>query len=189
MPTLLKRRDGLRSEDRDLESLMREIVPDVALAEGDGEGESVEPVASASDGATAAHQPETEQSLQCILDFLLFRDVVQDHTADLRQTSARCYDTDYYGGMGRDELMPGGYDCIVRGLAAGLDIRTGRSGEVRAIRWNGGRVVDVTTADGKVHTADRVIVTVPLGVLKAALLGRTPPRPNDAAEAPPRGSI
>ena len=34
-------------------------------------------------------EEQTEPAHRCILDFLLFRDVVQDHTADLRQTSTR----------------------------------------------------------------------------------------------------
>lgn len=113
---------------------------------------------------------------RCVLDFLLFRDIVQDHTADLWQTSAARYDTDHYGGRGKDHVLPGGYDCIVNGLAksaAPAEIRSGRQGEVTKLMW-GAHGVSAATADGLVHTADRVIVTVPLGVLKAGLGDATP---------------
>lgn len=115
------------------------------------------------------------RSYRCVIDFLLFRDVVQDHTADLRQTSAACYDTDQYGGRGKDVVFPRGYDCIVRGLSRHLDVRTGVAGEVSALRWGSEGVV-ATLADGRVERADRAIVTTPLGVLKASLGAAPQPR-------------
>ena len=125
---------------------------------------------------------------RCVLDFLLFRDIVQDHTADLWQTSSATYDTDHYGGTGKDEILPGGYDCIIHGLAQELldspqrsghghggksldgtrEIRTGRAGEVTRLHWGVDGVL-ATLADGRVERADRAIVTVPLGVLKASV--------------------
>ena len=163
MPTLLRKRDALRSSDRDLESLIHDILPEV-VSRG-------------------------QDTLRCILDFLLFRDVVQDHTADLRQTSGRWYDTDYYGGSGRDEVMPAGYDCIIQGLARGLDIRMGRSGEVRALRWRGDQSMEVRTADGSMHVADRVVLTAPLGVLKVGLGAAHGTGDGASPDAPPRGAI
>jgi polyamine oxidase len=137
-------------------------------------------------GSLMARLPSVAQvpngAQRCVLDFLLFRDVVQDHTAELWETSAGRYDTDHYGGTGRDEVLPGGYDCIMRGLAgvataAGADVRTGPSGEVRRLEWGHGGVV-VTLADGRAERADRAIVTLPLGVLKAGL--GAPPHPRGA---------
>ena len=149
MPKLLRRRAALGALDTDLESIMREIPP-----------------FRAEDRAA----DESMSRRRCILDFLLFRDIVQDHTADLVQSSAKHYDTDFYGGKGKDELLPAGYDCIIRGLASGLDVRYGRGGETVAVQWSGGRTIEVSTADGRTHVAERVILTVPLGVLKAGLL-------------------
>ena len=63
MPQFLRRRDALRREGRDL---------DMASLMG-----SIEEVQA----AHGAHR--------CALDFLLFRDIVQDHTADLHQASQR----------------------------------------------------------------------------------------------------
>ena len=52
------------------------------------------------------------------------------------------------------------------GLAAGLDVRLGRAVTAVAALQGGG--VRVRVAGGATMLADRVIVTVPLGVLKAA---------------------
>ena len=166
MPELLRKRAALGGADRDMQSLLREIPPFARLPR-------------AADAAAGRRR--------CILDFLLFRDVVQDHTADLAQSSAAHYDNDLYGGSGKDELLPAGYDCIINGLAHGLNVQTGLRGEVVGVRWRGGQAVEVQTADGRVRVAARVIVAVPLGVLKAGLkpglhMGEQP-------DQPPRGAI
>lgn len=46
-----------------------------------------------------------------------------------------------------------------------------------------GDAVTVTTANGSQLTADHVIVTVPLGVLKQGSIGFEPPLPADKQEA------
>ena len=154
---------------------------------------------------------------RCALDFLLFRDIVQDHTAELQQAvltdyrpvptaycgcaycllrlcllwlhlpwlcllglcsswlslvwlslpqaSAAQYDTDAYGGNGRDEVVPVGLDCLVKGLSTGLTVRLGQAVTAITALQEGG--VRVRVAGGEALHADRVIVTVPLGVLKA----------------------
>ena len=144
MPEFLRRRAQLPSaaHDVDMETLMRHL-------------------------PSAARLSDVRQ--RCIFDFLLFRDIVQDHTADLRQTSAREYDTDMYGGKGKDEVLPGGYDCIVRGLSRGVEVRTGRAGEVERLRYGEARGVEAHLADGSVVRADRAIVTLPLGVLRVGI--------------------
>ena len=129
----------------------------------------------------------------------------QDHACDLSESSAREYDTDYYGGLGSDELLPGGYDCIVRGLASSLRRGSGAGGRRRRVAMEMGRVVtrvqwakkgepspaaavQVATSDGRVYVADRVIVTVPLGVLKASgdAAGSGTPAMAAAYAAPPQ---
>lgn len=65
---------------------------------------------------------------------------------------------------GGDVLFPGGYEQIVQYLAQGFDIRTGQIVAAIAPEETGARV---TLRDGGVLTADHVVVTVPLGVLKA----------------------
>jgi monoamine oxidase len=64
---------------------------------------------------------------------------------------------------GTDVLFPGGYGQLTDYLARGLDIAT--NAPVSEVRW-GGRGVEVGLSSGQTIRADRVIVTVPLGVLQ-----------------------
>ena len=74
---------------------------------------------------------------------------------------------------GRDLIFPTGFDGITAHLAQGLQIRTGRRAVRLAPRAGGG--VQVTLADGSQHSADHVIVTLPLGVLKSGDLAFAEP--------------
>mgnify|MGYP000567731486 CR=1 FL=1 len=80
---------------------------------------------------------------------------------------------------GPDVLLPGGYvqlvDHLARGLAVTLDA------EVSKIAY-GDHGVRVETSKGVVE-GDRVIVTVPLGVLKADVITFDPPLPEDKRRA------
>lgn len=64
---------------------------------------------------------------------------------------------------GEDVLLPDGYDALPRHLAKGLDIRL--KAVVKTVS-PAGSGVRVTLADGRALSADHVVVTVPLGVLK-----------------------
>ncbi len=68
---------------------------------------------------------------------------------------------------GQDAILPFGFDQITEHLAFGLDIRT--SAPVTAIAPDGDGVT-VTLKDGDVMRADHVVLTVPLGVLKAGAI-------------------
>jgi monoamine oxidase len=74
---------------------------------------------------------------------------------------------------GDNELFPGGYGQIADGLARGLDIRL--SMPVVGIEY-GDRGVVIKTQQNT-FTADRVIVTLPLGVLKRGLMNFSPGLP------------
>ena len=64
---------------------------------------------------------------------------------------------------GPDVLFPGGYGQLTAHLARDLDIATNAA--VSEVRW-GGNGVEVGLSAGRTIRADRVIVTVPLGVLQ-----------------------
>lgn len=81
---------------------------------------------------------------------------------------------------GEDALFPGGYDRLIAHLADGLDIRLGAP--VAHVRWEGPGV-ELELGSGERLAADRVIVTVPLGVLKAGGLRFTPDLPADKQAA------
>ena len=75
---------------------------------------------------------------------------------------------------GGDHLIEGGYRRVVLQLARGLQIRQGA--EVRQIR-HGKAGATVVMADGSALNASHVLVTVPLGVLKAGSIQFAPPLP------------
>jgi monoamine oxidase len=71
---------------------------------------------------------------------------------------------------GGDALLPGGYDKVVEAVANGLDVRFGHV--VSRVDTSGDRAV-VVTPQGNFE-ADAVVVTVPLGVLKAGSIQFSP---------------
>lgn len=71
-------------------------------------------------------------------------------------------------------LYGGGFKKIVDGLAEGVAIALNTA--VSHIRYTA-EGVTITTSAGDTHTADHVVVTVPLGVLKAGQISFDPPLP------------
>lgn len=83
------------------------------------------------------------------------------------------------GGAG-DFRLPDGYDHIHAYLAHDLDIRTGHI--LRRIEWGGDRVRAFSTR-GDIFEAERALITLPLGVLKAGDIVFDPPLPAAKREA------
>ena len=107
------------------------------------------------------------------LEHLLNTTVEHEYGADLADLSLESVDGgSEYGG--NDVLFPGGYGQIVEALSDGLEVRLGQA--VTAIDHSGAQVV-ATTASGASFEADRVVVTLPLGVLKNGLVSFSPPLP------------
>lgn len=67
-----------------------------------------------------------------------------------------------------------GYDRVVQALAKGLDIEL--RAVVDTIAW-GGPGVTVILADGRAYSADQVVITLPVGVLKAGRVRFVPELP------------
>ena len=80
---------------------------------------------------------------------------------------------------GGDVIFPGGYDAILPTLAAGLDLRL--SHPVTRIEHRPGGCTVVTTEE--TFACDRVLVTLPLGVLKAGVVQFAPALPDRKANA------
>ncbi|MFF8990419.1 flavin monoamine oxidase family protein [Streptomyces sp. NPDC014983] len=95
--------------------------------------------------------------------------------AEIEQVAAHALDEDAI--EGDEVIFPGGYDALPRALAEGLDVRLGTT--VTAVtRLTTG--VRVDTEDESFEAA-HVIVTVPLGVLKAGAITFTPALPDAVA--------
>lgn len=128
------------------------------------------------------HYTAAERSL---MELHYFRNIVQDHTADLSELIASEYNEGFFGGMGHDVLLLTGMECIfepllrhaiVHGAALELGVKVVEVHQHPA-GWLGfhGSRSELVTIDGRVIKARRVVVTVPLGVLKASVgIGTAP---------------
>ena len=97
---------------------------------------------------------------------------LQNATFD--ELNARGYGsgTVYEGG---DNIVVHGFHNIALALSAGLDIQL--STPVAAIDYASGEAVRVTTASGAVVVADAVVVSLPIGCVKAGTICYSPPLP------------
>ena len=106
------------------------------------------------------------------LDYLLNSYVELEWAADASELSVRGLD-EGSGFGGGDVVFPGGYDAIINALAAGLTVHV--STVVQAIE-HGAFGVRVHT-ERATFEADRVVVTLPLGVLKSGSVDFSPRLP------------
>ncbi len=104
---------------------------------------------------------------------LMYYGEVDDRSLYLQELGAKPYGSEKVHGGG-NLLFPNGYDGIVQGLAQGSDLRLGVT--VRSIDIQGAQVV-VDTDQGSFQ-AERCVVTLPLGVLKAGTVRFTPALPS-----------
>ncbi|MHA7817364.1 MAG: flavin monoamine oxidase family protein [Pseudohaliea sp.] len=112
-------------------------------------------------------------------DFLVATVLEEEYAADVHELAARALE-EGRSMRGGDAILQGGYAALYRPLCSRLDIRLGTA--VSEIDL-GGDGVTVTTSAGR-FTADQLILTVPLGVLKGGGLRIVPPLP-----APQRRAI
>ncbi|TDL99538.1 MAG: amine oxidase [Flavobacteriaceae bacterium] len=99
-------------------------------------------------------------------------------TGELNQLSSLYYNEGEEFG-GEEVIATSGYDTIPNYLAKGLDVGTGQ--RVSKVDYTGSKVK--ITHNGKLSEADYVLVTVPLGVLKAGKISFTPSLPTNKQTA------
>ena len=124
------------------------------------------------DGYLAAN--DLDDDLKRYVDYRLNTAVEHEFGTGIGNLSLRSM-TGARASKGHDAVFPAGYAQIVDILCSGLDIRRGEA--VTAIDY-GGSSIALTTASGTVYAADRVVVTVPLGVLKARAISFFPALPD-----------
>ncbi|MBX3284875.1 MAG: FAD-dependent oxidoreductase [Actinobacteria bacterium] len=127
--------------------------------------------ASGAADAAAADDPRS-------LPFFLATEIVTEYGAEADELSARWGLEE--GTEGEDLLVTGGYDRLAKDLAEGLDVVLERP--VERIELGDGGVVVHAGAGGPI-AGDRVVLTVPLGVLQAGAITFEPPLPTAHAEA------
>ncbi|MGI5500280.1 FAD-dependent oxidoreductase [Lentzea sp. CA-135723] len=109
--------------------------------------------------------PEDEQAVRYHLNVILREDAAEDPD----KLSLKHWEDGYLVYGYGDSTLHDGYQSVVDALADGLDVRLGHA----VTRIGPGRV----TTDQGVFAADKVLVTLPLGVLKAGAVEFVPPLP------------
>jgi monoamine oxidase len=112
------------------------------------------------------------------INFILSSEIEQEYSGSTAELSAHWYDQlqDLDGG---DVLFPQGFSAITEFLAR--DLRIELDQQVQAIEWGRSPLRVVTSRSEFI--ADRVVVTLPLGVLKAQAVQFSPALPPSKQEA------
>lgn len=142
--------------DRQVKAILAGVREEKAAHGDDGDGLALGPVIARlvdAAGLDPIVRGDVEQAL--------IASIVHEYAGDLDELSLLHYDAaDGHGGP--SVILPDGYDELPRRLAQGLDVRLG---EVVTAIEHDERGVTVRTAKSSMQ-ADRVVVTLPLGVLK-----------------------
>jgi monoamine oxidase len=94
----------------------------------------------------------------------------QDDAAELADISVKYFD-EIWQFDGQEHVFPEGYGKVAEVLSAGVDVEV--NSVVSQVDYSE-VPVKITTSDGKIHSAEQVIVTVPLGVLQAEVIKFSP---------------
>jgi len=113
-----------------------------------------------------------------LIHFIVNSELEQEYSGSIANLSAQWYDDDQEFG-GNDALFVQGFSTITQFLAQGLRIELNQN--VTEIRWNQAPIQVIT--QNKSFVADRVVVTLPLGVLQANRVKFTPALPADKQNA------
>lgn len=156
--------DVLHELERRAQTACAEQHPDTSL------GEAVRQIM-----ADRALSEEDEQAVRYHLNVILREDVAEDTD----KLSLKHWEDGYLSYGYGDSVLHQGYQSLVDALADGLDVRLG---EIVTRIDTGAGPVRVSTERGGFE-ADKVLVTVPLGVLKAGAVRFEPPLPEDKRSA------
>lgn len=183
--------DGARLSDEAAERFIADVaVVDARLAEVIADAiprSSYADVADAAVISVAAERGWNAGRAERVTEYLYHRSEEQ-YGADAVLLDAHGLDDDAVEG---DEVVfPQGYDRLAAHLAEGLDVRL--SHEVTDVRWSESGVEVLVRSphdDGSGQqplgefSADRAVVTLPIGVLKSGAVRFDPPLPDPAAGA------
>nr|WP_143780228.1 NAD(P)/FAD-dependent oxidoreductase [Leptolyngbya sp. 'hensonii'] len=113
-----------------------------------------------------------------LVGFILNNLLEQEYGGSTAELSAQWFDAaDEFGGG--DVLFVDGYGAIAEYLARDLPITLGQ--QVRSVQINSGKVT--VSTDKATYSGDRVIITLPLGVLKTGQITFSPALPENMRQA------
>ena len=131
---------------------------------------------AARQGLGYAQRPESERNR---IDFLVNTTIEHEYSGEAARLSSYWYNSDQ-AYDGNESLFLDGYHVLTQHLSQGLDIRLGQV--VKAISWSADGAVRVSTSGGE-FAAQRVVITLPLGVLQSGAVAFSPPLPGDKQAA------
>jgi monoamine oxidase len=160
------------ADEKQLDTLRTKVYDLLEVAQ---DGDADQTLRQALDELVGGSSPADRRKL---VNFLLSSEMETEYSGGAGELSAHWFDdgTEYEG---PDKLFAEGFRVIIDHLAAGLDILTGKM--VTHIDWSRAEV-KVSTRAGH-FTADAVLVTLPLGVLKTDRPTFHPPLPVAKREA------
>jgi monoamine oxidase len=125
-----------------------------------------------------ATKQNTNKAEARLLDFILSSEIEQEYAGSAEELSSHWYDSaKTYAG--EDAFFVKGFQVIVDYLAKDLHIQFNEI--VEQISWAGGSV-KISTNQGE-YTSDKILVTLPLGVLKSGRIEFDPKLPKPTSEA------
>eukprot|EP01126_Amoeba_proteus_P054310 TRINITY_DN6679_c0_g1_i10.p1 TRINITY_DN6679_c0_g1~~TRINITY_DN6679_c0_g1_i10.p1 ORF type:complete len:492 (+),score=71.59 TRINITY_DN6679_c0_g1_i10:112-1476(+) len=110
-------------------------------------------------------------------------DLETDYGAPIEELSAMNYDADSEFPGSTEEVFPTGYDTLSNGIAAPFKHKIFKNKVVNEVDYTDPNDISVTCTDGTVYSTKSVIVTVPLGVLKARSIKFVPELPRKHLQA------
>jgi monoamine oxidase len=128
------------------------------------------------DRIIAKLNPSPQQLIE--LNYALNAQIEQDYAADAENLSLLNWDSEK-SLRSNDVLFPQGYDRITQKLSQGLKIQLNQV--VKEVNYTGNKV-QILTNNGT-FTSDRVVITLPLGVLKSGKVKFSPPLPTEKQNA------
>ena len=173
--TIMYGADGKRLPDDALDELESQVA-ELVEAGREGSPDTDEPLRAALDRAIGAADLDPSELLA--VETGITESIEHEYATDAVNLSALNFD-DGADEDGGDALLPEGYDKVVAAVANGLDVRLGHV--VSRVDTSGDRAV-VVTSQGDFQ-AGAVVVTVPLGVLKAGAIGFLPALPEPKTRA------
>ncbi len=126
-----------------------------------------------------ANEMEADPETVRLLNFIVSSEIEQEYAGSAKRLSTHWYDSAKTF-AGEDVLFAKGYKIVVDLLSKDLEIHTDQI--VTKVDWSNESSVRVITHKSE-FTADKVLVTLPLGVLKSASVQFTPALPESTANA------
>jgi monoamine oxidase len=159
--------------ESELERLMEKLHQALRKAQDSDSDSSVRNVVEG-----LAQKSKLDEPTLHLLNFLVSSEIEQEYAGSASRLSAHWFDTAKTFG-GEDALFAEGYQVIVDLLSEGQSIRVGEI--VNRIDWSSD-AVKVLTSRGE-YSADKVLVTLPLGALKSGKVEFVPQLPRTKSNA------